>query len=196
MDELDDQSVDLVVTSPPYLNNFDFAEMTRMYIYFWGLASSWREITERIRRRLIVNTTTALTGQKDRQEAYRDTLPRHVRHHADICVRALADQRKVKAGRKEYYLLVYPYLSQMQDVLKETLRVMKPGGVFHMMIADAALYGVHLPTPHWLADIMTACGFANVQCEMIRARGHRWILTKRDGSAKGLGEYYISARAE
>jgi hypothetical protein len=33
-------SVDVVVTSPPYLNNFDFAEMTRMHLYFWGLFGS------------------------------------------------------------------------------------------------------------------------------------------------------------
>jgi len=27
----------LIVTSPPYLNNFDFAEMARMYLYFWEM---------------------------------------------------------------------------------------------------------------------------------------------------------------
>jgi hypothetical protein len=44
MQELPDASIDVVVTSPPYLNNFDFAEMTRMQLYFWDLASSWGEI--------------------------------------------------------------------------------------------------------------------------------------------------------
>jgi hypothetical protein len=44
MTELVDRSVDAVITSPPYLNNFDFAEMTRMYLYFWRVAGSWGEI--------------------------------------------------------------------------------------------------------------------------------------------------------
>ena len=195
MEELDDDSIDVVVTSPPYLNNFDFAEMTRMYLYFWDMASSWDEITTTVRSRLIVNTTTALKGHRERQQAYRSTLPEKVRRAADIAVEALSVRRKDKAGKKEYNLLVYPYLSQMQQVLRETRRVLKPGASFHMMVSDAALYGVHLPAPQWLAQIMTECGFLNVQCEIVRARGHRWILDKREGSAQGLGEYYVFGRA-
>ena len=64
-----------------------------------------------------------------------------------------------------------------------------------MMVSDAALYGVHLPAPQWLAQIMTECGFLDVQCEIVRPRGHRWILDKREGSPEGLGEYYVFGRA-
>src|SRR5207249_720358 len=64
-------SVSIVVTSPPYLNNFDFAEMTRMYLYFWGMATTWGEITDKVRSKLVVNTTTALKGHKNRQQEYR-----------------------------------------------------------------------------------------------------------------------------
>jgi hypothetical protein len=46
MGEVATGSVSLIVTSPPYLNNFDFAEMTRMYLYFWEMATSWGEITD------------------------------------------------------------------------------------------------------------------------------------------------------
>ena len=195
MDELADRSVNLVITSPPYLNNFDYAEMTRMYLYFWGIASSWGEITDRVRSRLIVNTTTALKGHKDCQATYRDTLPVNVRAEAGLAVEALAVRRKEKAGKKEYDFLVYPYLSQMQRVIREVHRVLVPGGAMHMMVSDAALYGIHLPAPHWLAEIMTCAGFKDVQCEMVRPRGHRWILDKREGAAQGLGEYYVFGRS-
>jgi DNA modification methylase len=195
MEELEDNSIDLVVTSPPYLNNFDFAEMTRMYLYFWGMAATWGEISDRVRSRLIVNTTTALKGHKDRQEAYRSTLPVGVRDAADQAVASLAVRRTSKAGKKDYDLLVYPYLSQMQTVLRECRRVLRPGAPFHMMVSDAALYGIHLPAPQWLADIMTHAGFSDVQCEMVRPRGHRWILEKREGAVGGLGEYYIFGRS-
>src|SRR5207253_1223884 len=75
MTEIGDASVSIVVTSPPYLNNFDYAEMTRMQLYFWDMASSWGEITEKVRSRLIVNTTTALKGHKQLQDAYRNGIP-------------------------------------------------------------------------------------------------------------------------
>ena len=196
MSELRDDSIDLAVTSPPYLNNFDFAEMTRMYLYFWGIASSWKEITTRVRTRLIVNTTTALKGHKERQHIYRSNLPEIVRRAADIVVETLSQRRKVKAGRKDYNLLIYPYLSQMQQVLHETARALRPGAPLHMMVSDAALYGVHVPSPQWLAQIMASCGFRDVHCNMVRRRGHRWILAKREGSPHGLGEYYLFGRAQ
>ena len=195
MDELADDSIDVAVTSPPYLNNFDFAEMTRMYLYFWGIASSWKEITDRVRTRLIVNTTTALKGHRERQHVYRLSLPEPLRASADKIVGSLSCLRRSKPGRKEYNSLIYPYLSQMQRVLCETLRVLSPGAPLHMIVADAALYGIHVPTPQWLSQIMVERGFVDVQCEMIRPRGHRWKLAKRQGSSLGLGEYYVFGRA-
>lgn len=195
MDDVPTGYIDLIVTSPPYLNNFDFAEMTRMYLYFWSMASSWGEITDRVRSRLIVNTTTALKGQKEKQQYYRSTLPSSVKAAADVAVEALASKRTERAGKKEYDFLVYPYLSQMKAVLSESLRVLRPGAPFHMMVSDAALYGVHLPAPQWLADIMCDIGFSDVRCEMVRSRGHRWVLDKREGSSTGLGEYYVFGRS-
>ncbi|WP_275789569.1 hypothetical protein [Pararhizobium gei] len=191
MTEQEDSSIDIVVTSPPYLNNFDFAEMTRMYLYFWKMASSWSDISNKVRSQLVVNTTTALKGHKPLQQHYRDSLPISVRQAADKVVTTLVARRKEKAGKKEYDFLIYPYLSQMQKVLAETYRTLKSGAPFHMMVSDAALYGVHVPAPQWLAEIMIEIGFQDVQCEMIRPRGHRWILDKRAGSDEGLGEYYI-----
>ena len=195
MQDLPDSCVDLIVTSPPYLNNFDYAEMTRMYLYFWGMAASWGEITDRVRSRLIVNTTTALKGHKDQQAKYRDTLPADLLEQIDAAVTRLSTRRGERAGKKEYDLLVYPYLSQMQQVLRECHRVLRPGAPFHMMVADAALYGVHLAAPQWLARIMEDCGFLDVRCERVRVRGHRWVLSKRENAVEGLGEYYVFGRA-
>lgn len=39
-------SIDLLITSPPYLNNYDYADRTRLEMYFFGWAHSWRDITE------------------------------------------------------------------------------------------------------------------------------------------------------
>lgn len=186
-------SVDIAITSPPYLNNFDFAEMTRMHLYFWGTCGSWREITERVRARLVVNTTTALAGQRDIQLQYRDQITRALLPELDRIVTALASERRVRAGKKEYDLLVYPYFAQMTRVLLEVQRCLVAGGAAHVIVADAAFYGIHVSTPQFLASAMTAMGFGNVQCVKLRDRGHRWILDKRDGSPTGLGEYHIVA---
>ncbi|MBU4271263.1 MAG: DNA methylase [Planctomycetes bacterium] len=191
--EVADGSVGIVVTSPPYLNNFDFAEMTRMFLYFWGIANSWGEITDKVRAKLVVNTTTALKGHKEKQDQYRIEIPSRVQEHLSDLVSQLAVQRRIRAGKKEYDFLVYPYFAQITAVLRECYRCMANGAAFHMMVADAALYGIHISAPQFIRDILEEIGFRNVTCSLVRTRGYRWILEKRDGSKQGLGEYHIAA---
>jgi DNA modification methylase len=183
----------IIVTSPPYLNNFDFAEMTRMYLYFWAIATSWGEITEKVRSKLVVNTTTALKGHKNRQEQYRANVLQPLREELDSLVNELARRRASRAGKKEYDLLVYPYFSQITNVLRECFRCLRRGCPIHIMVADAALYGVHVSTPQFLCRTLELLGFRDASCSLVRHRGHRWILAKREGSKTGLGEYHVSA---
>lgn len=194
MSVVDSGSIDAAVTSPPYLNNFDFAEMTRMQLYFWGICGSWREITEVVRSKLIVNTTTALSGHRATQLKYRAEIPKALLPYLDGIVEALARERCLRAGKKEYNLLVYPYFAQMTRILLETLRCLRVGGTMHVVVADAAFYGIHVSTPQFLAAAMSELGYSAVTCAKLRDRGHRWVLDKRDGSPTGLGEYCISGK--
>jgi len=191
MEQVPDNTVDIVVTSPPYLNNFDYAEMTRMLLYFWNIASSWGDITEKVRSSLIVNTTTALKGQRSLQSQHRENVAISLRPPLDEMVCELGKKRQSKAGKKEYDLMVYPYFSQMTDVLREAYRVSKPGASAHIVVADAALYGIHISTPQLLMTSMSEIGYRDVQCDLMRSRGHRWTLAKREGSPTGLGEYHL-----
>jgi DNA modification methylase len=194
MKEVADESCALCVTSPPYLNNFDFAEMTRMELYFWRYATSWSEITERVRRRLIVNTTTAPTDLKHAQARFKSLLPPEFVSELEPLVDELSVRKRHRAGKKEYDRLVYPYFAQMFRVLAELARVLRSGASLHMLVADAALYGVHIQTERYLSALMVQRGFVILGIERLRNRGDRWILDKRQGCANPLGEFHIHAR--
>ncbi len=191
MREVATATVDAVITSPPYLNNFDFAEMTRMYLYFWEICHSWQQITEKVRSKLLVNTTTALSGHRDRQSKYRSEIVSSLLPELDGIVGQLSIQRQARAGRKDYDKLIFPYFAQMTQILIETQRCMRPNSEAHIVIGDAALYGIHISTPQLLAETMSELGYEDVMCLKLRSRGQRWILKKRDGSPKGLGEYHL-----
>ncbi len=190
---VEDESCSLCVTSPPYLNNFDFAEMTRMELYFWRYAGSWREITERVRRQLIVNTTTAPTELKRNQIEFSRRLSPSFCSLVFPIIEQLKEQKNIRAGKKDYYLLVYPYFAQMQSVIRELRRVLKPGSYLHLVVANAALYGIHIPTEELLGKLMKESGFEVREIKLLRSRGQRWKLAKRDGSKQGLGEFEIRA---
>lgn len=193
--EVDNDSVGVCITSPPYLNNFDYAEMTRMHLYLLGWADSWGDISKKIRNHLITNTTTALKDKKtlDYQRQCRKMLPQSLHNELDIIVERLEFERKNRAGKKGYNYLVYPYYAQIQNVLLELFRVIKTRGIVHWVIADAALYGVHIKTHLHTAELMGKIGFKNVEIIFLRKRGHRWKLKKRDGAEEGLGEYHLVA---
>ena len=195
MEQLADGSIGSVITSPPYLNNFDYAEMTRMLIYFWDVADNWGQISEKVREDLVVNTTTALSKVREEniQLKLRRTISISDISVLDEIVSDLSEIRKVKKGKKNYHKMVYPYFSQMTRIIKEIRRVAKLGCGIHIMIADAALYGVHIKTHEIIADMLEQIGFNDVSITFVRKRGHRWVLSKRDGAKEGLGEYYIYA---
>ena len=194
MPELERDSCTLCVTSPPYLNNFDFAEMTRMELYYWRYARNWGEITERVRRLLVVNTTTAPTDLKRSQEQFEVLVPNRIRNTLARLSAEMAELRRHRAGKKEYHLLVFPYFGQMTRVLSETYRVLAPGGRLYLVVADSALYGIHVQTQLLLAQIMESVGFIRVTIHSLRERGYRWVLHKRLGPPKGsLGEFCLEA---
>ncbi|WP_416829631.1 hypothetical protein [Ectobacillus polymachus] len=186
-------SLDLVIFSPPYLNNFDFAEMTRMQMYFWNEASSWRDISEKHRNHMIVNTTTALklVRDPDIQEAYKNELPEEVVNAVSPIVDELHAIRKENFKKKDYYLIVYPYLYQMMKVISNSYHGLKLGGEIHIVVSDAAFYGIHVDTEEYLESIMRSVGFSSTRIIRMRDRGDRWKLEKRKSSGKQLGEFEI-----
>jgi len=189
-------SIDLCVTSPPYLNNFDFAEMTRMELYYWRYAQSWAEITANVRSRLVINTTTAPTVERRRQDHWESLVPVDLASDLHQLRTDLRAERAARPGKKEYDTLVFPYFAQMSTVLHEVSAALKPSAPLHMVVSDAALYGVHIHTEKYLARIMEAQGLAVKEIVRLRNRGGRWVLAKRQGSAEGLGEFHIHAVKE
>lgn len=186
---------DMVIFSPPYLNNFDFAEMTRLQMYFWNEADSWRSISEKHRNHMLVNTTTALKLVRGEQEQqyYRGILPDKLRTKIEPIVKELERLYKEEKKSKDYFRIIYPYLGQMKKVLEKCINSLRVGGEIHIVVSDAAFYGIHIDTQEYLRDILESLGAKNIGIIRMRDRGDRWVLDKRARSSKQLGEFEIIA---
>lgn len=171
------ESIDLAVTSPPYLNNYDYADRTRLEMYFLGWAKSWREITERVRDKLIIAATTQIR----RTEFPDDPLSPELREMAPKIYAELTDKihqlgkiRLGKGGKKSYDLMVAGYFNDMLQVLKQVYRVMKRNSEFVLVLGDSAPYGVYIPTEEYLGEIGLAVGFGGYRIRELRERGGKW----------------------
>jgi len=177
MTEVLDESVDLVVTSPPYLNNFDYADRTRLEMYFFGEADSWGEITEKVRSQLIVAATTQVNSSSvpsgfliDEIEQVAPALYKELLE----TVHLLGKTKRVKKGKKNYDWMVAGYFNDIYRVLSECSRAVKPGGVMHWVLGDSAPYGHHIPTEKFIGDLALGLGFSDYSIEVLRRRGEKW----------------------
>ena len=175
-DSIKNQSVDHVFTSPPYLNNFDYSDRTRLEMYFWGDAKTWGEISERVRTRLITSATTQIT-RTDMKYAISQELKETSPNLADFIQHAtheLSTLRKIKGGKKSYDLMVIGYFNDMFQVLKDVYRVLKPGTKALFVLGDSAPYGIHIPTDKIIGELGVKIGFSDYKVEILRKRGDKW----------------------
>jgi DNA modification methylase len=170
-------SIDLAVTSPPYLNNYDYADRTRLETYFFGLAKSWGDITEQIRDKLIVAATTQIRrtafDDKPLRLELKELIPSLYEELAEK-VHLLGKRRLQKGGKKNYDLMVAGYFNDMLPMMRNVHRVLKPNAHFFLVLGDSAPYGVYIPTEEYLGRLGRAIGFRNYTIQALRSRGDKW----------------------
>ncbi len=171
-----DNSVDHVFTSPPYLNNFDYSDRTRLELYFWGEAKNWKDISDNIRTKLMTSATTQIM-RSDLRYILSDELKKNCPDVANFVLESayqLEKLRKIKGGKKSYDLMVTGYFNDIYKIIQDVYRVLKHSSKALFVLGDSAPYGVHIPTDKLIGEIGIGIGFDNCQIEILRKRGDKW----------------------
>jgi hypothetical protein len=167
------------LTSPPYLNNFDYADATRLELYFWTAIGTWKAMCEQVRSPML----TASTQQSSRQAAAAGAVDLaawpSVAAECSRLVDALAAQRRARPRGKEYDQVLPSYLAGVGAVLRNVARVLEPGAPCVLLVGDSAPYGVYVDTPALLAGLGAGVGLAQVEDTKLRERGGRWVTSGR-----------------
>lgn len=169
------ESAQASIASPPYLNNFDYADATRLEAYFWGEVRSWKELTSTIRGDMLTaSTQQSSVVEKEQSLATLEALPT-IHPTVNALTTALKDERRDrKTGAKAYDQVLPAYFLAMSQILENLYRSLAPGATSVWQIGDSAPYGVFVDTPGIIADIAAAHGFRKVSDTVIRERGQRW----------------------
>lgn len=175
---LDDSCVKLALTSPPYLNNYDYADRTRLETYFWGITKSWKDITELFRNKLIVAATTQVVRSQYQVETALSHEIRDLDSETYMTIQEavlkLAQLRPTKGGKKDYDLMVALYFNDILSIIRETHRLLQTGGKFYVVIGDSAPYGVHIHTEDLIGRLGLALRFKTFEYKEFRTRGGKW----------------------
>ncbi len=173
-DLIDSGSVDACISSPPYLNQVSYAEITRLELHFLGYARTWREMNERVSSHLVASCTQQVT--KARAESARAGLEGHphLLSRLTTIAGALTRAQRDRPRGKQYDRLVWAYFGDLCKVFENLRRVLAPGARSAWVIGDSALYGVYIDTPALIGALAEEFGLEVLDDFFLRERGRKW----------------------
>lgn len=181
-DNIPSNCCSICITSPPYLNNLDYGEVSKVHTHFFGLTNNWSDITNKVRVNLVTGATTHYKESDFdvnifKKNEFSTTNP-DVMLFLNEKYNEIRDIAKTRKGKKSFHMLMMHYFEDMYNVLKEIRRVLKPDSKAYLILGDSAPYGVFIPTTKILGDIAMNTGFNSYDIIKIRSRGTKWKSLK------------------
>jgi hypothetical protein len=177
LDSFDDLlgRISLVVTSPPYPNNYDYADATRLEMTFWGDVQSWGDLQSTVRHKLVRSCSQHTAAERLALEnLLDDPVVQPIRTELAKVCGELAGIRETKGGKKSYHTMVAAYFGDLARVWHALRPLCTEGADICFVIGDAAPYGVYVPADDWLSELAQAAGFHSPRFEKIRDRNLKW----------------------
>ena len=164
--ELPPGSVELAVTSPPYVNGMDYVMNYKLDLAWLGYASSYADLSR-------LRTTQVACDNLRREEAARYLAfdPSGDRWLTEILA---SIERNVRAKgsyrRQDVHGIVNRYFADLRPVLAGVFRALAPGGRFVLVIGDSLLAGTYIPGDLLVARQGVELGFEVASVEVARTR--------------------------
>lgn len=159
---LADSSIDLIVTSPPYLNNYHYIRNTRPHLF-------WLEMVE---------DTTGLRHIEEASfgkfwQTVRDGDRLHLNFDMPELEAIVERLRKTNThkgiyGGEGWANYVVQYFNDTDRLCALMLRLLKPGSHFVVVIGNSILQGIEVKVDEFLARIAERHGFKRVAIHMLR----------------------------
>jgi DNA modification methylase len=165
----------LVITSPPYANNYDYADSTRLEMTFWGDITGWADLQDNVRKNLVRACTQHVSKLGDEIDEVLSNEKLSSIHSELIEVYLkLKDERLKHGGKKNYHLMIAAYFSDLADVFHSLRRTTTDGCLMCFVIGDSAPYGIYVPVDKWLGELAISAGFKSYSFEKLRDRNTKW----------------------
>lgn len=169
----DIEPVDLVVTSPPYLNGTNYCRNTKLELLLLGLIESERDLGA-----LRTRAVTAGINNVSQRIAEPEILD---------CVEPIASRLDEVSYDPRIPKMVRAYFADMKKVLSITRNKMTSEGRLVLDIGDSRFAGVHVDTPELLVQLAESVGWTLESNTTLRAR------TAKDGTALCQKLLYLSS---
>lgn len=152
-----DEPIDLCVFSPPYPNSFDYTDIYNVELWVLGYIGCSED-----NRRLRNNT---LRSHVQIRRAYESSVWQSPKLATTL--NALTDQRD-RLWDKDIPAMVGAYFRDLELVLEQSKRLLKPSGKIMMVVGDSRYAEVRIEVAAILAELATDMGFGRVVTREVR----------------------------
>jgi DNA modification methylase len=164
---LNDSSFDLVLYSPPYLNNFDYSEVYKLELWLLGFVNSyegWKNLrlgTVRSHHSIKFENTAYLALDTGTAEIFENL--ESMRESPCLKGYAQANMPPVILG----------YFDDIYLAVKEQFRVLKPGGFLVYIVANSRHSDLSIATDVIIGEIARLLGFEPLKLIVLHRRNGR-----------------------
>lgn len=174
----DRKNYSLCITSPPYLNTFDYTDIYRPELFMGGFIPS-NEALYQLRLNTVRSHVQAL-WRKPTDDEFGPEYSRvmeHIQSHPDLLM------------CKRIPLMVQAYFEDMKDILESIFKKMRIGGQVWIVVSTSAYAGMEVPVDTIIGHIGIQTGFELIGIQKLRDIRKR--KTKNSGNIDFLRESLI-----
>jgi hypothetical protein len=159
-------SVDLAVTSPPYVNGMDYVMNYKIDLAWLGYARSYADLAalrsaEVACDNLPRSETAAYRAVVGSPDPWLDEILPRIRDNVE---------RKRSYRRDDVHAVVHRYFADLVPVLAQVRAALAPGGRLVLVVGDSLLAGTYIPADLLTARLGASLGYRIVSVEVARAR--------------------------
>lgn len=165
---LEPNSIDAVITSPPYPNEKDYTRTTRLESVLLGFINNKAEL--RALKQTLVRSNTRSVYKADDDDLW-------IEEHAEIqAIAERIENRRIELGKTSGFERLYArvtklYFGGMARHLADLRPFLRPGARLAYVVGDQASYlRVMIRTGELLADIAQSLGYELVGIDLFRTR--------------------------
>ncbi len=165
---LEAESVDCVITSPPYPNEKDYSRTTRLETVVLGFAGDLAELRGQKQGLVRSNTRSVYRADDDHRFVEQDE---EVQRLARLIEERRAELGKTSGFERNYHRVTLLYFGGMARHFAALRRVLRPGAQLAYVVGDQASYfRILIRTGEILARLAESLGYELVRTDLFRTR--------------------------
>jgi DNA modification methylase len=160
-------SIDIAITSPPYVNGLDYVINYKIEMAWLDMVDSYEDLS-RLKDEMVVCDNVSrsnIRGFSERSHIYEDKWVEEIAGRIAYRINSKEGYR-----RKDMHNIVRKYFDDVYHVFRNVYRGLKKRARFAIVIGDSLIAGVYIPADLILARIGRDIGFEVESVEIARSR--------------------------